>query len=329
MGVLEARQRLVRAGNWQRNMERNLCFQKFAIRQLDRLLTIDSASKQDEPGSLFSYSYAARDLFRFAKSRGWKTVLGQIDPGPEEERIVSSEHERYPGIASRWKPAPEAYWESWREEVELADRIIVNSEWSRECLLKEGVGAEKLEVIPLVYQGQKPVLSGSPKAAEILMNQEQPFRLLFLGQVNLRKGMGRLLEAMRLLKDSPVELVLVGPSEIASSEWNDLPRVVWTGPVPRSEVVHYYQEAHAFILPTLSDGYAITQLEALSQGLPTLASANCGSAVTDGVNGRIFENLNPETIASTILEMKEQTFSDISSPTFGLDELADALTCLS
>lgn len=38
------------------------------------------------------------------------------------------------------------------------------------------------------------------------------FRLLFLGQINLHKGIVRLLEAMRLLKDEPVELILRGPA---------------------------------------------------------------------------------------------------------------------
>ena len=72
---------------------------------------------------LLSYSYAALEPFRFAKSRGWKTLLPQIDPGPEEERIVAEEVARVPELAGEWQPAPADYRVSWREECDLADRI--------------------------------------------------------------------------------------------------------------------------------------------------------------------------------------------------------------
>lgn len=315
---LEGCQRFRRFGNWDRNMQRNAKFQKLALRQLEK-----SVRRFEGEVSLFAYSYAASGLFRFAKERGWKTVLGQIDPGPEEERIVGREHERYPHLASRWQPAPSSYWDSWREEVDLADRIVVNSDWSRQCLIKEGIAHGKLETIPLVYQSPKSRPFHADKKAST--ENKGSIRLLFLGQVNLRKGMGRLLDAMRLLKDEQVELALVGPSEIPASEWRDLPKVSWSGPVPRSEVSGYYERADAFILPTLSDGYAITQLEALSFGLPTIASRNCGSAVTDGVNGMVLANLEPETIASTILDLGKHSFPEVMPPTFGLEDLAEAL----
>ena len=43
----------------------------------------------ETPRTVFAYSYAARDIFLFARARGWRTVLGQIDGGPLEERTVS------------------------------------------------------------------------------------------------------------------------------------------------------------------------------------------------------------------------------------------------
>src|SRR5947207_13713153 len=101
---------------------------------------------------LFAYSYAARDIFRFAKAQGWKTVLGQIDPGPVEEEIVRAEHEAYPEFLSDWTPAPPNYWQSWREECELADSIIVNSDWSRRASELAGASRQKLSVIPLAYE---------------------------------------------------------------------------------------------------------------------------------------------------------------------------------
>ena len=75
-----------------------------------------------------------------------KRCLLQIDPGPEEERIVAEEVARVPELAGEWRAAPSDYWASWRQECDLADRIIVNSEWSREGLMRSGVPREKLTV---------------------------------------------------------------------------------------------------------------------------------------------------------------------------------------
>ena len=57
-----------------------------------------------------------------------------------------------PELAGEWQPAPPEYWALWREECELADRIVVNSEWSREGLIRGGVPAEKISIIPLAYE---------------------------------------------------------------------------------------------------------------------------------------------------------------------------------
>ena len=112
---------------------------------------------------LLSYSYTALEPFRYAKAHGWKTVLVQIDPGPEEERIVAEEAARVPQLAGDWQPAPPEYWAFWREECKLADRIVVNSEWSREGLIRGGVPAEKISVIPLAYEASE---VGGQKSAE-------------------------------------------------------------------------------------------------------------------------------------------------------------------
>jgi glycosyltransferase involved in cell wall biosynthesis len=328
MLVFEALERFRKSDPWDRIIRRNAIFQQEALNRLSAFSSQLPAANCQLP-TLFAYSYAALDLFRFAKSRGWQTVLGQIDPGPEEERIVVEEHRRYAHLKSAWQPAPKYYWDSWREETRLADRIIVNSEWSRECLIKEGVTREKIEVIPLVYRENAECLNTKdesraetqrrgPGDSNLKSDQaldtrhstlvnfsppstpKRPLRLLFLGQINLRKGVGRLLDAMRILKNEPVELTLVGPSDLAPSPWADLSNVRWFGPVPRSNVGRHYSEADAFILPTLSDGFALTQLEAQSHGLPLIASKFCGHVVDDEINGMLLESLEPEDLAKDI-----------------------------
>lgn len=277
--------------DWVAIMARNALFQKTIIERSP----FGTMNRRDM--SLFAYSYAALDLLRMGKSMGMWTVLGQIDPGPVEERIVQEEHRRYGHIKTSWNPAPREYWKKWRAEVDCADSIVVNSEWSRNCLLKEGIDNSKLTVIPLVYQPDWRIIHHKNESDS---SQEDVFKILFLGQINLRKGVGRLLEAMNKLKNDPVELMLIGPTEIEPSAWAAMRNVKWFGPVPRNQTSFWYEKADAFILPTLSDGFALTQLEALAYGLPVISSRKCGSVVQDGVNGWVLHDEEPETIAKTI-----------------------------
>src|SRR2546423_12007850 len=152
-------------GDWRKIIARNRWFQQHVC----SFLRSQPSTFKSQP-TLLSYSYTALEPFRHAKSQGWKTVLVQIDPGPEEERIVAKEVARVPHFASGWQPAPAEYWASWRKECALADRIVVNSEWSREGLLRSGVPAEKLSVIPLAYEplvvkDQKPAAFAQASAA--------------------------------------------------------------------------------------------------------------------------------------------------------------------
>ncbi len=256
-----------RLAEWPKIMARNCWFQRKVVSFLRPQLSTLSYQP-----ILISYSYTALEPFRHAKSRGWKTVLVQIDPGPEEERIVAEEAARVPELAGDWQPAPAEYWVSWRKECDLADRIVVNSKWSQEGLVRSGVAPEKLSVIPLAYEppsvgGQKIEL-GVARLYPDRFTNERPLRVLFLGQVNLRKGIARLLDAARILRDEPVEFWIVGPVQVtsATNTGRDA-RVKWCGPVTGSQAPEKFRTADVFILPTLSDGFhAARSLRAAATG---------------------------------------------------------------
>src|SRR6266852_4669992 len=79
----ELRARIAGLHGWEKIIARNDWFQKVAVSKLEQTMIVDP------PCTLFAYSYAAREIFLYARKRGWRTVLGQIDPGPVEERIVA------------------------------------------------------------------------------------------------------------------------------------------------------------------------------------------------------------------------------------------------
>ena len=298
--VFEMLARTRRLGGWTKIIARNRWFQRNVVSFLrSQLSTLNSQPV------LLSYSYTALEPFRYAKANGWKTLLVQIDPGPEEEAIVAEEAARVRELADGWQPAPAEYWAVWREECELADRIVVNSEWSQEALVQRGVPREKVSVIPLAYE-----VTGVPSHETTRPWQreyparftfERPMRVLFLGLINLRKGAARLLEAARILRDEPVEFWMVGPVETAhASTIGNAGRVKWFGPVTRNQATQFYRGADVFILPTLSDGFAITQLEAQAHGLPVIASKFCGKVVENGFDGIILEEPTAACIAAAV-----------------------------
>jgi glycosyltransferase involved in cell wall biosynthesis len=294
---------------WPNILARNRWFQRKVISFLNSQLLVrrslgEGGSTLNSQLILLSYSYTALEPFRYAKAHGWKTVLVQIDPGLVEEAVVAEEVARVPHLAGDWQPAPPDYWNNWREECKLADRIVVNSEWSREGLIRGGVPGEKISIIPLAYEMEVKSQKSegrSPRSYPVRFTDERPLRILFLGLINLRKGVARLLEAARILRDEPVEFWMVGPVEIANaSASGNASRVKWFGPATRKQAVEFYRNADVFILPTLSDGFAITQLEAQAHGLPIIASKFCGKVAENGVNGIILEELTDTCIAATI-----------------------------
>jgi len=297
--AFEAAARIRKLSEWQRVISRNRWFQRRACAYLGRKAETPKSETLKTKLIIFAYSYAARDIFRFAKQRGWKTALGQIDPGPVEEKIVADEAARVPELAGDWRPAPPEYWDNWQEECSLADHIIVNSKWSRSCLLKAGVNGEKVSVIPLAYE---PITNTQiTRAYPARFTRDRPLRVLFLGQVNLRKGVAHLFNAIRSFKDEPIEFWFVGPMQVfIPSELQNNPRVRWFDVVSRGEVDSFYRKADLLILPTLSDGFGLTQLEAQAWSLPIVASRFCGEVVRDGQNGLLLENLTGETIREVL-----------------------------
>jgi len=292
---LELNQRLRGIVGWKSMIARNNWFQKKAISVLKKL-----APQFSESPVIFSYSYAALEIFRFAKQQGWTTVLGQIDPGIREEELVTAEHKRHSDLAPTWEPAPSHYWENWREECELADHIVVNSQWSQQLLQEAGIDGEKIAIIPLVYtppEEAKKFVRTYPDS----FSKQRPLRVLFLGQVILRKGMAAVLEAINYLEGEPIELWIVGSCQLnIPPKLQNHSQIHWIGCIPRSATAYYYQQADVFLFPTLSDGFGLTQLEAQAWQLPIIASQNCGKVVFDGENGWILPEVSGEAIASCL-----------------------------
>lgn len=244
---------------------------------------------------VFSYDTTALELFRWAAERGFSRVLGQMDPASVEAELVREESRLWPGWQDTAADIPDSYVRRREQEWSVATRIVVNSEFCRAALLAQGVPEDRIAVIPLTFDAGGIDAGVPPRAGS------GPLRVLFLGQVNIRKGVPWLIEAARMLPPGTAEITIAGPVQISASAWRTLPpntRVI--GPVPRVEAERLYRNSDVFVLPTISDGFAITQLEALAHGLPLIVTPNCGDAVRHGIDGLRVPIRDPGAIADAV-----------------------------
>lgn len=312
-----------RASGWNAILQRNDWFQSHVL---------GTIGPQLKPGSvLFSYSYTARRLFQAARHAGCRTILGQIDAGREDERIVAAAYQANPSLAGPWEPAPSLYWQHWAEECSLADTIVVNSQWSADALRAEGIPAAKIKVVPLVYQPPS-AAAGFVRHYPASFTPARPLRVLFLGQVSLRKGLGHILEALPSLSGLPVRIQFVGAIQPELSDSiRRHPQLEWIGPVPRGIVANYYRQADLFLFPTISDGFGLTQLEAQAWRLPVAASAKCGHVVVPGHTGWILDPLTSAAISKVLTSciadptQLARFSAAITPPAAGLSSLASSL----
>jgi glycosyltransferase involved in cell wall biosynthesis len=292
MVIAELQSRIARSSWYGHQQILNRRFEKSCVRELKSL------PRTTAPRTIFAFSYAAKEILRFARNRNWKTVLGQIDPGPRESEIVTKEYKRLGlPISPLYKPVA-GYWDDWRQECELADWIVINSAWSAKCLAEEGIPAKKLRLVPCTFEAPKWAATFR-RMYPAAFSRDRPLEVLFLGQTTIRKGIHLLMQAAALLIDEPVRFTVVGTG--LDYPGLSIPgNVRWIGAVPRHQINRWYENSDVFALPTLSDGFALTQLEAMAWALPVISTVRCGDVVENGVNGIVLKEITSDALAEAL-----------------------------
>ena len=195
-----------------------------------------------------------------------------------------------------------------RYSVERSSRIVTISEFSRREIAEElGVPWEKIAVV-------SPAPSLAAEAAEFASCRGkwgigQPY-VLFVGTIEPRKNIARLLRAFDLLKGRygiPHQLVLaggpgVGDGEIRAAARSIRPRgsVVFTGYVSGAEKKALYQNASVFVFPSLYEGFGMPPLEAMACGCPVVCAAAASLPEVVGEAAEQVDPLEVESIAAGI-----------------------------
>ncbi|MEA5474686.1 glycosyltransferase family 4 protein [Synechococcus sp. CCY9201] len=237
------------------------------------------------------------DTVRQAKQQGLH-VVHELIIGADVGRILLEERRRYPGIEAEGEPEEvvEAGIERDRLKWAISDQVLVPSEYCRQSSIALGCDPAKISVVPY----------GIPEHWFDLQPDPVPGRILFVGQVGLRKGNHVLAEACRILRSRGVafECRVAGPLHVDVT----LPLfegLTYLGQVPRSQVQEEFRRADLFVLPTLAEGMALVHLEAMACGVPVITTPHCGSVVRDGVEGFIVPIRDPQALADRMQQLLE------------------------
>jgi len=157
------------------------------------------------------------------------------------------------------------------EELDRADYVLIGSEYARSTYVEHGYPAERLFTVPYGVDTERYHPAPEPPHG--------PFRVLYMGQVSLGKGIPYLLQAWKSLGWKDAELWLVGnvfpDLRQVVGPLLDLPGVRTPGYV--RDPVSTFQSADVFCIPTLAEGSAKVTFEAMACGLPMITTVEAGS----------------------------------------------------
>lgn len=200
-------------------------------------------------------------------------------------------YKEYPDL---WNPQ---ILNKFQNEIDFADYAIAASKYVKETLIYSGMPEDKIYIVP--YGTTKRSINRSSK------KKNDKLELLFVGQINYRKGIHRLLEVIQYFSESEVHLNIAGDfsdnNEIYM-KYKDNPRVSFLGLVPHEQIGQLYEKCDVFVLPSLSEGMARVGLEALGCGLPVICTDHSGinDIIVDGENGFTVPVCNNDAIKDKI-----------------------------
>lgn len=170
-----------------------------------------------------------------------------------------------------------------RLSVHRAHRVIAVSAHTRDDLVHHfGVRPERIAVIPNAADERYRPADDPATVARFKAEHHLPDRfILFVGTLEPRKNLRRLIEAFALFSDAEadVRLVIVGASGWLTSDLAPLvqahglsDRITFTGYVPDDDLPRWYQAATVFCYPSLYEGFGLPVLEAMACGTPVVTS---------------------------------------------------------
>ena len=245
---------------------------------------------------VFALSGAGLSSGRAAKSRGMAFVC---DRGSSHIRYQDAIlRDEYAWWGHRFVGVDPWMIERHEAEYAAADLITVPSEFVSRSFVEMGVPVEKLRTVPYGVDTRRFFKCGEP--------DRDRFDVLFVGQVGFRKGVPDLLNAFAQVKHPRKRLRLVGSMAPEMREYcqsRRLPEEVeFLGRMPQSDLVTAMSRSSVMVLPSVEEGLALVQAQAIACGCPVIGTYNTGAAdlFTDGAEGFIVAPRDPAAIVEKL-----------------------------
>ena len=237
--------------------------------------------------------------FERARKLGIRTVLNHAT-GPVREwvRIMEPEYQRIGMRLADVCPYDAAYFAREDQEYALADYHCAASTVVRDQLIALGIPSSRIQ------------LAGYGADPAIFNTNDRPtpdkFRILFAGQIGLRKGLRTLLETLEQCDHPNWEMHFYGG--IAPEADHDL--AAYKGPTPliqhgsvsQRELAEAMRHASVLVLPSLEEGFGLVIPQALNCGTPCIVSDRVGGKdlIHPHKNGSIFPINNTTALAEEL-----------------------------
>lgn len=162
------------------------------------------------------------------------------------------------------------YWARDLLSYDLCDYISVPSSFVKRSFLEYGISEKKILVNPYGVD-----LSQFKQ----IKKEDDIFRVIFCGTLSIQKGSHYLLQAFYELNMSDIELWHIGN---ISNEMKPFIKkytssnIVYKGSYPQRELFKLYSQGNVFCIPSLQEGMAMVQLQAMACGLPLICTTNTG-----------------------------------------------------
>ena len=250
--------------------------------------------------AVYGYEDCAEQLFDTARELGLhRTYDLPIAYWETARALLQEEAQRYP----EWEPTLLATRESDEKlarktrELDLANLVVCPSNFVLESLPERTRVAKRCLVAPF----------GSPSHEQVGSSErpqnQGPLRVLFAGTLTQRKGLADVFAAMKLIASKEIELIVMGPL-LRPLGWyrEQRPGFVYEAPRPHPDVLKLMRSCDVLVLPSIVEGRALVQQEAMACGLPIIVTKNAGGddLVTEGQTGFLVPIRSPDAIAEKI-----------------------------
>lgn len=264
----------------------------WAKRRFDQ--RVSHAIARDTPSIIFAVYGAAERTFAHANMTRSLKVLHVVNSHPDEQnRLLLG----LAGLSRHHRELlpPKAVKQVCRE-IDLADVLLVPSQFVADQLIRRGLPARKILRIPYGVDLER------FHPSEVRPRVRKTLRCLFVGQIAHRKGIRFLIESARRLKGWDIEFLLVGPLVSVELIGDLPPSVRWVPTLSHGDVASQMRRSDMFVLPSIEDSYGLVVLEAMSCGLPVIVSDHAGAVelIQHGENGLVVAAASSAALTSAI-----------------------------